>query len=112
MSVCGPKEKVQLTLTLHIQHHRPLLIIHILYSQSETINHEFFHLGNTQLIEVIQTGPGKFMTASGHSIKTSTAAGGTKTIIRTSATVPNTSGNVPIQPQVCVLTLMIDHSSL
>ena len=39
-------------------------------------------LGNTQLIEVIQTAPGKFVTASGHSIKTSTAAGGVKTIIK------------------------------
>jgi len=40
--------------------------------------------GNTQLIEVIQTAPGKFMTASGHSIKTSTTPGGAKTIIRAS----------------------------
>jgi len=42
-----------------------------------------FLSGNTQMIEVVQTAPGKFVTASGHSIKTSTAAGGVKTIIRT-----------------------------
>lgn len=42
-------------------------------------------LGNTQMIEVVQTAPGKFVTASGHSIKTATTpgAGGVKTIIRT-----------------------------
>lgn len=36
------------------------------------------------MIEVVQTAPGKFVTASGHSIKTATtpAAGGVKTIIR------------------------------
>ncbi|CAG7818209.1 unnamed protein product, partial [Allacma fusca] len=38
--------------------------------------------GNTQVIEVVQTAPGKFVTASGLPIKTSTAAGGVKTIIR------------------------------
>lgn len=42
----------------------------------------FIIKGNTQMIEVVQTAPGKFVTASGHSIKTSTAAGGLKTIIR------------------------------
>jgi len=34
------------------------------------------------MIEVVQTAPGKFVTASGHAIKTSTAAGGQKTIMR------------------------------
>ncbi len=36
------------------------------------------------MIEVVQTAPGKFVTASGHSIKTATAPGasGVKTIIR------------------------------
>ncbi|ODN01291.1 Transcription factor Dp-1 [Orchesella cincta] len=40
--------------------------------------------GNTQMIEVVQTAPGKFVTASGHSIKTATTPGasGVKTIIR------------------------------
>ena len=34
------------------------------------------------MIEVVQTAPGKFVTATGLPIKTSTAAGGVKTIIR------------------------------
>jgi len=38
------------------------------------------------MIEVVQTAPGKFVTASGHSIKASPSAGGVKTIIRAAGT--------------------------
>lgn len=45
----------------------------------------FVLTGNTQMIEVVQTAPGKFVTASGHAIKAAGTPGGVKTIIRTSS---------------------------
>jgi hypothetical protein len=48
----------------------------------------FFFAGNTQMIEVVQTAPGKFVTASGHAIKAAASPGGVKTIIRTAAGSP------------------------
>jgi hypothetical protein len=47
---------------------------------------------------VVQTAPGKFVTASGHAIKTSTAAGGIKTIIRTAPNFIQVC--IPINPMM------------
>lgn len=51
------------------------------------------------MIEVVQTGPGKFVTASGHAIKTATAAGsgGVKTIIRAAPSSTTTTSTLQVK---------------